>query len=82
MEWHRRTSAALLLRAAGMLLLSIAALAGQALRGMAPGALAMLLAAAAFLAASLGAALLFEGRGLFDLVPVPGRWHGGGNGQV
>jgi hypothetical protein len=77
----RHERADLPIRAGGTLLLGMAWFAARALRHLAQappphqaGALGLLLAAIAFVAASIGCALLSLGSHLFDQIEVSGRW--------
>lgn len=79
--WRGRTGLDVLLRAGGIVLILIAAAAAWALDGIAGGqprasitVLDDLLAALAFVGASIGGALLFAGARLFDQVEVGERW--------
>ena len=78
--WHRRPEAGLIIRASGLALLAISAVAARSLltrAGTPPAtqdALAYLLALIAFLCGSVGCAMAFVGVHLFDEVEVSPRW--------
>ena len=80
MPWKMKTAANLLLRAAGIGLLSCTYFAGCWLRNRVSAGslqsdpLAYLLVAAAFLSASGGAILTMLGTHIFDRVEVSERW--------
>lgn len=80
-NWHHERRADIGLRLAGAVLGGLSWLAVQRLAVLHlpasradPGVGALLLAAAAFLCASLGAALTTQGRHIFDPVQVSERW--------
>jgi hypothetical protein len=78
--WHRSRRADLGLRALGLLLCCLSAVALGRLAAMhvppqSAGAVAYGLAAAGAVAASGGGAMLFLGRHLFDEIELSARWH-------
>ena len=77
MTWHRTIKADVTLRAGGALLLCLAGLAARHLFGAGARVAAPLdygLAAIGFAAASIGSALLWTGRHLFDQIELSPRW--------
>jgi len=80
-KWHQARAADIGLRAGGAALLGVGWLSALRLHQLAQttgprdaGALMILLAAAIFLCASAGSALLFVGAGLWETVEVSARW--------
>jgi hypothetical protein len=80
MAWYEKTGASVLLRLAGLGMVTIACFTGAALRsraaagGLSSDPAAYLLAAAAFLCASVGGMLTALGSHIFDKVEISRRW--------